>query len=58
MASAPGGPERVSYSQFLEALENKQVAEAQIGESEIRWKQRSNDQWLVNTRIPVWMTAK
>ncbi len=30
--------QKVPYSQFLTALDNKNVAEAQIGEAEINWK--------------------
>jgi len=52
LASASDGPERVSYSRFLEAVENREVIEARIGESEIRWKQRGTGQWWVSTRIP------
>jgi hypothetical protein len=52
LTSAPGGPERVSYSQVLKALENKPVAEAQIRDSEVGWKLRDADQWMVSTRIP------
>jgi cell division protease FtsH len=52
MVLSTGGPERVSYSQFLEAVEDRQIAEAQIGESEIRWRLIGSQDWQVSTRIP------
>jgi len=46
------GPQKVPYSQFLAALEQKNVAEAQIGETEIIWKTRDEGHLMVSTRIP------
>lgn len=45
-------PEEVPYSQFLEALEQKNVAEAQIGETEIIWKSRDEGRLMVSVRLP------
>jgi len=46
------GPQKVPYSQFLAALEQKNVAEAQIGETEIVWKTRDEEHLMISTRIP------
>ena len=34
------GPEQASYSEFLQAVNAKQVAEANIGESKIQWTRK------------------
>jgi ATP-dependent Zn protease len=49
-----GGPrlEEVSYSDFLEAVETRVVAEARIGETKIEWRHKADDQWFVTTRVP------
>jgi len=46
------GPQKVPYSQFLAALEQKNVAEAQISETEIIWKTRDESQLMISTRLP------
>jgi len=46
------GPQRVPYSQFLTALDNKNIAEAQIGEIEIIWRTRDEGQLMISTRLP------
>ena len=45
-------PQKVPYSQFLQAIDEKKVEQAQIGESEIHWKQKDSEQPLITTRIP------
>ena len=45
-------PKRVPYSQLLNALEQKNVAEAQISETEIVWKTRDKGDLLISTRLP------
>ena len=45
-------PRRVPYSQFLKALGDKNVAEAQISESEIIWKTRDQGDLMISTRLP------
>jgi len=46
------GPQRVPYSQFLAALDAKNVAEAQIGETDILWKQKDSERLMISARIP------
>ena len=45
-------PQRVPYSQFLKALDENNVAEAQISESEILWKTRDKGDLLISARLP------
>lgn len=45
-------PEKVSYSQFLIAVNANKVEQAQIGETEIRWKAAGSEDWVITTRIP------
>jgi len=45
-------PQKVPYSQFLSALDNKNVAEAQIGETEIVWKTKDEGRLMQSTRLP------
>jgi cell division protease FtsH len=45
-------PQNVPYSQFLAALDNKNVAEAQIGETEIIWKTKDEGRLMLSTRLP------
>ena len=46
------GPEQASYSEFLKAVSDKQVAEANIGESKIQWTRKDNGKSFLTTRIP------
>ena len=49
---APTRPVKAPYSQFLDNLSQGNIAQAQIGEHEIRWKMKDSDQWMISTRIP------
>ncbi len=49
---ASNAPKKAPYSQFLESLNEGKVAQAQIGEHEIRWRMKDSEQWLISTRIP------
>ncbi len=49
---APEPLEKSTYSQFLQALEEKRVESVQIRESELLWKPRDSQRWHVTTRIP------
>ena len=44
--------EQATYSEFLQALEGNNVAQAQISESEIEWRVRADEEWVTSTRIP------
>jgi len=46
------GPQKVPYSQFLAALEQKNVAEAQISETEIIWETKDEGQLMISARLP------
>jgi len=52
MVFAPAAPKKAPYSQFLDNLSQGNIAQAQIGEHEIRWKMKDSDQWMISTRIP------
>ncbi|HSH79731.1 MAG TPA: ATP-dependent zinc metalloprotease FtsH [Herpetosiphonaceae bacterium] len=47
-----GGPREAPYSQFIQALEQRQVARAQIGDRTVLWIMHDQQQPFVSTRIP------
>jgi len=46
------GPREVPYSQFLQALEQRTVAQAHIGDRTVVWTRRDQNQPVISTRIP------
>ena len=47
-----GGPREAPYSEFLQALEQRKVAQAQIGDRTVLWTVRDQQHPFVSTRIP------
>src|SRR5918997_1739799 len=47
-----GGPGEAPYSEFLQALEQRNVAQAQVGDRTVVWTTRDQQQTFISTRIP------
>jgi cell division protease FtsH len=46
------GPQQAPYSQFVQALDEGNIAEAQIDDTEIIWKTKDEGKLMITTRLP------